>query len=642
LITYTGDLNFNGEDLFEYRMCDLDTLCDQAIVTVTVNPINDPPLAVGDVSTTTEDLEVLIPVSQNDLDVEDELDLDSIKVTVESSNGITSVISPTGVISYMPDLNFYGEDLFRYEICDLEELCSSANVTITILAENDPPIVNNDFATSPEDTEVSIDVVNNDVDVDENLDPTTVEVISPPGSGEVVNPADGTIDYTPQLNFNGLDTFSYQVCDTDLLCGTATVTVTVTPVNDPPLANNDYATTPEDTAVQISVMENDYDVEGRLDGSSLSVVVPPTDGTTSVNFSLGTIIYTPDLNFSGSDSFSYQICDLLLSGAPGACDIAQVSVSVDVVNDPPVAMDDSVSTPEDTPVLIDVLANDTDVDGNIYPGSVNVIAQPVSGTVENHGDGTLTYAPYPEFHGGDSFRYQVCDVIPPGIPGDCDTATVIISINSVNDPPVAHDDRYLAIKNIVLERGVPGVLSNDQDPEGDSITVVLVEGPKVGSLSLQMDGSWQYMTPLNFTGEVTFTYQAYDNDLYSNLAVGTIVINELIVPTIPITWTSPVPSGDVIQVTDQTLTLTVDLREEDCEAPGCHVRYYRWDALETRFVDIGVVSSSPYEWLIDVQDLNLGWNQIFVQAFDSHLNGSARTYIWIYRVKGYYFPVILR
>ncbi len=140
-------------------------------------------------------------------------------------------------------------------------------------------------------------------------------------------------------------------------------------------------------------------------------------------------------DFNGTDSFTYEVCD---DGTPALCDTAVVNVTVDAVNDAPVANDDSATTPEDTPVAIDVTANDTDVDGNLDPTSVTVTSGPANGAVAvDPVTGAVTYTPDADFNGTDSFTYEVCD---DGTPVLCDTATVTVTVTPVNDPPVANDD----------------------------------------------------------------------------------------------------------------------------------------------------------------------------------------------------------
>ena len=183
-------------------------------------------------------------------------------------------------------------------------------------------------------------------------------------NGTLVLNSDGTYLYTPNLNFNGVDSFAYAVCDNGFisLCDTGYVTITVTPVNDAPVAVDDTASTDENVPVVINVPFNDIDVDFNLNISSVTLIVSPSNGSVTVNALNGEVTYTPTAGFAGVDTFEYRICDF---GIPVNCDIAQVIVTVDAINHAPVAINDMVSVMEDSVTLIDPLLNDSDIDNNI-------------------------------------------------------------------------------------------------------------------------------------------------------------------------------------------------------------------------------------------------------------------------------------
>ena len=244
-------------------------------------------------------------------------------------------------------------------------------------------------------------------------------------------------------------------------------------VNEAPVAVADSYSTDEDTPLSVvapGVLGNDTDPDG--DALAAGLVSGPVHGALILNAD-GSFSYSPDGDYAGPDGFSYEACDPSL-----LCDTAVVTVEVLAVNDPPVAVDDSASTPEDTPVLIDAAANDTDVDGNLDPTSAAVTSSPADGAVINHGDGSFTYTPDGGFQGSDSFVYQICDT-----DGACDTATVSIDVLAVNEAPVAVADSYSTDEDTPLSVAAPGVLGNDTDPDGDALAAGLVSGP-VHGLSL--------------------------------------------------------------------------------------------------------------------------------------------------------------
>ena len=165
-------------------------------------------------------------------------------------------------------------------------------------------------------------VLENDTDVDEDV--LVVTESTPPVNGTLTLNPDGSFVYTPALNFNGEDSFTYQVSDgTEVSNGT--VTITITPVNDPPVAEDDTANTDEGVQVDIDVAQNDTDVDDNLNTASTTNETNPTFGTLTNNGD-GTFTYTPNPRFSGSDSFTYEICD-----TENDCDTATVQITVNAV-----------------------------------------------------------------------------------------------------------------------------------------------------------------------------------------------------------------------------------------------------------------------------------------------------------------------
>ncbi|MEI4235529.1 Ig-like domain-containing protein, partial [Roseovarius sp. D22-M7] len=173
------------------------------------------------------------------------------------------------------------------------------------------------------------------------------------------------------------------------------------------------------------------------------------------------------------------------------------------VNDDPVASDDTASTNEDAGVAIDVLANDTDVDGDTL--TVASLGAAANGSLVDNGDGTVSYTPDADFNGSDSFTYTVEDGN-----GGSDTATVSVTVGPVNDAPVAADDAYATAYQTALTIAAAGVLANDTDVEGDTLSAVLDSGPANGSLTLNADGSFGYTPDAGFSGSDSFTYFAND------------------------------------------------------------------------------------------------------------------------------------
>jgi VCBS repeat-containing protein len=304
--------------------------------------------------------------------------------------------------------------------------------------------------------------------------------------------------------------------------GSEVCTATVNPVNSPPIALDDAYSTDEDAELTVAapgVLDNDNDV----DGDPLTAVLDggPSNGTLALN-SDGSFSYTPNADYSGSDSFTYVAND----GTEDS-DIATVTLTVNPANDAPVAADDGNSTDEDTPLTVaapGVLGNDGDVDGDSLSAVLDI--GPSHGTLELSGDGGFTYTPGADYFGADSFTYHANDDTL-----DSNIAIVILTVNPVNDAPTAADDAYSTDEDAELTVSAPeGVLGNDGDVDGDSLSAVLDGGPSNGTLTLNPDGSFTYTPNADYNGDDSFTYHASDGALDSGVAAVVITVNPVSEP----------------------------------------------------------------------------------------------------------------
>jgi len=352
----------------------------------------------------------------------------------------------------------------------------------------------------------------------------TTTPLTPPANGTLVLNADGTFTYTPNPDFNGADSFEYEICDggTPALCDTATVTIDIGGVNDAPVAADDTETTQEDTDLISDVLPNDSDIDG--DPLTASVVTAPANGTLVLNPD-GTYTYTPNADFNGTDSFEYEICD---NGTPELCDTAVVNITIESVNDAPIAEDDSYSTSEDTPLSDDVSVNDSDVDHPIVV-TTTPLTPPANGTLVLNADGTFTYTPNPDFNGADSFEYEICDS---GNPALCDAAFVQIIISPANDAPIIAQNLSDVIPEDTSLSG--SVMSNVTDVDGDNLFAFLVNGPTNGTLTLNPDGTYNYVPDPNFNGTDTFEYTICDDGTPVLCTTAEMIINISPVNDIPI------------------------------------------------------------------------------------------------------------
>jgi VCBS repeat-containing protein len=297
------------------------------------------------------------------------------------------------------------------------------NTTVT----NQAPTAASDAYSTAEDTTLTVaarGVLGNDSDPDGNTLSALLE--SGPSHGTLTLNANGSFIYTPAANFNGSDSFTYRANDGTLTSNPATVTLTVSAVNDAPTAATDTYGTGEDTALTVEapgVLANDTDPDG--DALSATVESPPAHGSLALNGD-GSFIYTPAADYNGSDSFSYRASDGTVESSP-----ATVAITVSAVNDTPTAAADAYTTSEDTALAVaapGVLANDSDPDGNQL--SVALGSGPSHGSIALDANGSFIYTPTGNFNGSDSFTYRASDGTLTS-----NLATVTITVSATNDAP---------------------------------------------------------------------------------------------------------------------------------------------------------------------------------------------------------------
>ncbi|WP_238592946.1 tandem-95 repeat protein, partial [Vibrio parahaemolyticus] len=303
------------------------------------------------------------------------------------------------------------------------------------------------------------ELLSNVDDEDKDKDTLSVEnLIIDKGNGTLVDNGDGTWTFTPQIDDDTEVSFTFDIIDDEDLVVSGSANLDILPINDAPNAKNDVITTEEDTAVTIDVLVNDSDVEGDV-LSIQSASVPSEQG--SVDIVDGKLVFTPAENFNGEATITYIVTDGDLT------DEAKVSVTVTPVNDSPVAVDDTVSTQEDTVVTIDVLPNDSDVDGDKL--SIQSASVPKEqGTVEVV-DGKLVFTPAENFNGDVEITYTVTD-------GQLtDEAKVTVTVNPVNDAPTIKVDAVESITEdaVNTDTVVATLEVADTDTPEDQLTVSL-------------------------------------------------------------------------------------------------------------------------------------------------------------------------
>ncbi len=439
-----------------------------------------------------------------------------------------------------------GQYVFQLVVDDGQLYSTPSTVVVNVI--NAPPTANSITVSTDEDTPLNITLVASDVD-SSNL---TFTVVDGPNHGSV-SASSGTmvcvagncsadITYTPAVNYGGLDSFSFTVSDGQAVSASATTSITINNVNDPPTAYAITASTDEDASVIIALRASDIDSATM----SFTVVRAPTHGTLSLvgspsctsvpngNNSIGssctaTVTYMPAANYYGDDSFTYKTND-------GSRDsnVASVAVGVTAVNDAPVANGQSITTNEDASVTI--LLNAIDIDSESL--TFGIVTHPSKGTLSAisapncvaNGSGssctaTVIYVPTADQNGADNFSFKVNDGN-----SDSNVAAVNITLYAVNDGPVARDDFYATTKDTPLSVAAPGLIGNDNDADSTqgTLSVLLVNAPAhAANFTLNADGSFIYVPAAKFTGIDSFIYQANDGTDDSNLATVTIAVVEL-------------------------------------------------------------------------------------------------------------------
>lgn len=538
--SYTPFSDFNGSDSFSYRATDGTNFSDPVTVSLSIAAVNDPPSFTGGPDVVVDEDAGAQNFSAWATNISagpaDEA-AQGLVFQVETDNpslfSAAPAIDPAfGHLSFTSAQNAYGGANVTVVLRDgggVEnggaDVSATHTFTITVNPVNDAPIVMNDSALTPEDTPVVIEVLANDYDVEG--DPLTVTIVAGPGIGEALVNPDGTVTYTPPPDEYGSDTFIYEVSDGNGGTATADVWVEIVSVNDTPQAEDDAASTDEDSPVILNVLANDSGLgDAKMNGPlTLALLSGPSNGSVALDSEgvvgpspsgfVGNATYTPAPDFNGSDGFVYSVTD-----PDGETSSATVTITVLSVNDPPVAVDDSVSTDEDTPVTADVLANDYDVDGD--PLQVSISAGPGRGAAVVDLDGSITYTPDPDYNGSDSLTYSISDPS-----GAAASAILSIAVTPVNDSPVAGDD------SAETEHFTPVtvyVLANDFDVDGDTLTVALVSGPSNGTVSCTPDGYCTYSPNFLFLGFDSFIYQVSDGNGGTDTAKVTIIVG---LPSLP-------------------------------------------------------------------------------------------------------------
>jgi hypothetical protein len=492
--TYTPNANYSGTDSFTFKAYDGQAYSNVATVSITINPVNDAPVMTS-ATINPASPKVTDTLSATGVATDVDTPIGNITYTYQwKKNGVV-ITGQTG--QTLASGNFARNDSIKVVITPSDgSLSGSPMESAAVVIGSTPPVANDQSVSTNEDAQQSITLVASDAD----LDPLTYSIVSGPTHGSLSSGSDANRTYTPASNYNGTDSFTFKAYDGQAYSNTATVTITVNPVNDAPVANNQNGVmTNQDTSVGVTLTASD------VDNTTLNYIVVTQPQHGSLSGSGANQTYTPAAGYYGSDFFTFKANDTQLDS-----NVATVNITVNHQNHAPVANGQSVSTDEDTQQSITLSGSDAD-SGD--PLNYSIVANPAHGTLTGNAP-ILTYTPAANYNGADSFTFKVNDGTV-----DSNNATVIIAVNPVNDAPVATNLSLTTDQNTAVAAGLSA-----SDADRDQLNYVIVSNPLHGNLSGAAP-NLIYTPATDYYGSDSFIFKANDGKIDSNPATVTIAVN---------------------------------------------------------------------------------------------------------------------
>jgi uncharacterized delta-60 repeat protein len=513
-LSFTPTADYNGNDTLAFTTDDGIAAPVVKSVALTISAVSD---IVADSVTTNEDT----PITFNAITGTNGASADNfenagraVTSVTQGANGSVTFLA-NGSLTYTPAADFNGSDSFTYTVTS-GGVTETASVSVTINAVSD---IVNDALTTNEDAAITANVITgtNGASAD-NFEngAAAITSVTQGTNGSVTFTAGGNVTYTPNADFNGTDSFTYTVTSAGLT-ETGTVNVTITAIAD---IVNDALTTNEDTAITADVITgtNGASADSFEGAASITSVTQGTNG--SVTFLAGgSVTYTPNADFNGSDSFTYTVT------SDGVTETGTVNVTINAVTD---AVTDSLTTIEDNAITANVLTGTNGASADNFEGlaTVTAVTQGANGSVTFLATGSVTYTPNADYYGSDSFTYTVSSG------GVNETGTVNVTISAVvditNDALVTSEDIAVTANVITGTNGATA----DSFESGTAAITSVTQGAN-GSVTFLAGGSVTYTPTTGFNGSDSFTYT-----VTSNGATETATVNVTVNPHLTITTTT--------------------------------------------------------------------------------------------------------
>ena len=489
-LTYKPNTNFNGTDTIRYTVSDPSGQTSTAIVDVTVTAVNDAPVRNGTLppQTAADSSTVTIPTAQSFTDPEG----DALTYTATGLPAGLAINGTTGEITgtlgrSASQANGGGYDVVVTASDGRATQTQGFRLTVT----NPPPVAVDDATqTTPEDTPVTINVLGNDSDPDG--DPLTVTGATAANGTVRVN-GDGTITYTPAADWNGTDRITYTISDGEGGTSSATVDVTVTPVDDAPRAKPIRTVYSIPDGTRIDAMAADAFTDP--DGDTLTYSATGLPAGLTIDTATGVISGIVDKSASQVNGGRYAVRITATDGRGSAVQ----NLDVTITNPAPTPASHSATTAEETPVTIDVLATDTDPDNDAPLTVSDPVAQ--HGTATVGPDGRITYTPATDYFGSDTITYTLTDA-----DGGTAQGSISVTVTDVQDAPTARDDTLAATEDTPVTFDPR---ANDTDPDRDPLTITSAVADH-GSVAIGQDGRLTYTPTADYNGPDQIRYTISD------------------------------------------------------------------------------------------------------------------------------------